>query len=220
MTEAMQSHYETKYRIRTDLLPHCIPSSACIGAPTEMRQPKMARPTILYLGEVSPLMNHDALKVLAAASELLPKDYELLFCTSGVLSDLEDLGIRSSRLRVTPYGSRSDVLDLVSKAHLLIAPLSHKNGSPEEVRTVFSGKLLDYLISGRPILVFPRKRAPTLSARKNGWGYVANEDSPLALAAAIMRLITDDALSRQVKVHYARRGREMPGSMPPAFKLG
>jgi hypothetical protein len=75
---------------------------------------------------------------------------------------------------------------LQSEAHVLVAPLSHKNCSIDEVRTVFSTKLLEYLIAGRPIVVFaPEDSYHAESARRGGWGgYVVSEDSPAALASA------------------------------------
>jgi glycosyltransferase involved in cell wall biosynthesis len=165
-------------------------------------------------------MNLDALQVLASASELLPQEYELLYCTSADLATLQRHGIRSSRLRVT-YVSRAEVQRLQSEAHVLVAPLSHKSCSIDEVRTVFSTKLLEYLISGRPIVVFaPADSYHAVSARKYGWGYVVTEDTPAALAAAIVKVTTDttlaaglvrgalrEARSRSAR-HHAERLRE------------
>jgi glycosyltransferase involved in cell wall biosynthesis len=90
-----------------------------------------------------------------------------------------------------------------------------------EVQTVFSTKLLEYLIAGRPIVVFaPEGSYHATFARANGWGYVVTEDSPAALAAAIERVIADknlatglvlaalqEARSRNAK-HHAKRLRE------------
>lgn len=195
MTPSMQTHYERKYGIETDLLPHTIPKQDCLSAPAEMRPPRMAKPTVLFVGAVNPAMNLDALKVLALASELLPSEYELLFCTSFNLPLLNSLGIRSSRLQVR-YVSRAEVKRLQSAAHVLVAPLSHKNCSLDEVRTVFSTKLLEYLLSGRPIVVFaPQGSHHAESAKKNGWGYLVTEDSPAALAAAILKVATDEKLA-------------------------
>jgi glycosyltransferase involved in cell wall biosynthesis len=193
MTEAMQKYYENKYGIQTDLLPHTIQERDYVNV--TMRPPAMPAPTVLFVGAVSPPMNFDALKVLAAASELLPSGYELLFCTSMNLQALKQQGIHSSRLRAQ-YLSRAEVQRLQSEAHVLIAPLSHKNGSIEEVRTVFSTKLCEYLVSGRPIIVFaPEDSYHSESARKNGWAYVVTEDSPAALADAIVRVVTDEPLA-------------------------
>ena len=123
-----------------------------------MLPPHMSKPTVLFVGAVNPAMNLDALQVLAAASELLPPEYELLYCTATDLATLQRLGIHSSRLRAT-YVSRAEVQRLQSEAHVLVAPLSHKNCSLDEVRTVFSTKLLEYLIAGRPIVVFAPGRS-------------------------------------------------------------
>jgi glycosyltransferase involved in cell wall biosynthesis len=200
MTETMQQHYETKYGIRTDLLPHCIPDQDLISAPCAISPTPSFKPTVLFVGAVSQVMNLDALKVLASASELLPKEYELLYCGSSDLDSLSRVGIRSSRLRAK-FVSRSEVRRLQSEAHVLVAPLSHKNCSAEEVRTVFSTKLLEYLVSGRPIVVFaPSDSYHAQSASKNGWGHVVTENSPEALATAI-RTVTEDInlASRLVK---------------------
>jgi glycosyltransferase involved in cell wall biosynthesis len=198
MTPSMQEHYETKYGLQTDLLPHTIPEQDWHSAPAEMRLPRMSKPTVLFVGAVSPAMNLDALKVLASATELLPSEYELLFCTSFNAPLLNSLGICSNRLKVK-YVTRAEVHRLQSEAHVLVAPLSHKNCSTDEVRTVFSTKLLEYLISGRPIVVFaPDGSYHAKSAREHGWGYVVTEDSPAALAAAVLKVATDERLASKL----------------------
>lgn len=195
ITEAMQKHYETKYKIRSDLLPHSIPEKELLQAPVEMRPPELPKRTVMFVGSLSEEMNVDSLRVLACASEFLPNDCELLYCMPSDLPTLNNLGIRSSRLRVK-YFSRAEVQRLQKSAHVLIAPLSHKDCSMDEVRTVFSTKLLEYFISGRPIVVFaPEDSYHAQSAREKGWAYVVTEDSPVALAAAIQKVLTDQNLA-------------------------
>lgn len=195
MTEAMQDHYRNKYGIEPELLSHTIPKEDYLRAPLTLRAPRMARSTILFVGAVQPGMNLDALKVLAFASELLPEEYQLVYCTDADLTNLRNQGICSSRLQAK-YVSRAEVRLLQSEAHVLVAPLSHKNCIVDEVRTVFSTKLLEYLVSGRPIVVFgPKDSYHVESARKNGWGYVVTEDSPSALSAAIVKVARDENLA-------------------------
>jgi glycosyltransferase involved in cell wall biosynthesis len=195
MTETMQEYYEKKFGIRTDILPHSVSEQDFLKAPTGMLPALFPKPTVLFVGSVTPQMNLDSLKVLAAASELLPQEYELLYCTPLELTNLNRLGIQSSRLRAK-YVSRAEVQHLQSEAHVLVAPLSHKNCSADEVHTVFSTKLLEYLISGRPIVVFaPKGSYHAEFAKKNGWGYVVAEDSPEALMAAIVKVTTDENLA-------------------------
>ena len=218
MTETMQKHYEKKYRIRTELLPHTVPEKDCLNAPAEMRPPRLPGPTVLFVGAVSFPMNLDALKVLARASELLPPEYELLYCTSWDVATLNRSGIQSGRLRVR-YVTRAEVQRLQSEAHVLVAPLSHKNCSLDEVRTVFSTKLLEYLVSGRPIVVFaPEDSYHAVSAKKHGWGYVVTEDSPVALAAAIEKVVLDQNLAARL-VHGALQEAQSRRAKRHARKL-
>ena len=53
MTEAMQKHYEKKYGIQSELLPHCIADRDLDSAPTALRPPQRKRPTVLFVGAVS-----------------------------------------------------------------------------------------------------------------------------------------------------------------------
>jgi glycosyltransferase involved in cell wall biosynthesis len=120
---------------------------------------------------------------------------------------LQQRGIRSSRLRAQ-YVSREEVQRLQREAHVLVAPLSHKHGSQHEVQTVFSTKLLEYLIAGRPILVFaPPGSYHAEAAQQRGWAYVVTEDTPEALAAGIMRVVTNESLAAAV-VRGAHREAE------------
>lgn len=198
MTEAMQEHYETKYKIKTYLMPHTIAEQDLLNMPCGMRPPKLSNPSVLFVGSVSSHMNLDSLRVLAQASELLPNEYELIYCTSSDFRTLHRLGIQSNRLKAK-YVSRAEVSQLQATAHVLIAPLSHKNCSRDEVRTVFSTKLLEYLVSGRPIVVFaPEDSYHAKAARDGGWAYVVTEDSAEALAAAIQRVMTDYSMAQQL----------------------
>jgi glycosyltransferase involved in cell wall biosynthesis len=206
-TQAMQQHYAQHYGLQTSLLPHTIAEPELLQMPSAIRPARMSQPTVLFVGAVSRSMNLDALKVVAAASELLPQGYALLYCTAAEPATVSQWGIHSSRLRIT-YVSRAEVQRLQSAAHILLAPLSHKNCSIAEVRTVFSTKLLEYLVSGRPIIVFaPEDSYQARSARKKGWGYVVTEDAPAALADAIRRLMTDERLAAHLVQNALREAR-------------
>jgi len=198
MTEAAQRHYERIYQIKTSLLPHSIPENEYADAPHSLCQPKMPNPTGVFMGGINPKFNLDALRVLARASELLPEKYQLVFATPAELSNLQRQGIHSSRLLVS-YVPRKNVKKFLSEAHVLIVPLSHKNCSIDEVNTLFSTKLLDYMLSGRPIIVFaPKGSYLADSAIKNGWAHVVTEDSPEAFAEGIVKVIEDERLAENL----------------------
>src|SRR5262245_26820793 len=198
MTEAMQDHYQRKYGIRSDFLPHTISQRDLLSAPTGILTSQTAKPTVLFVGTVSPPMNLDALKILTAAAEHLPPEYEMIFCTPSSIASLRDMGISTKRLQIK-YLSRSEVQALQSRVNILIAPLSHKDCSADEVRTVFSTKLLEYLLSGRPIIVSgPENCYHVRSARNGNWAYVVTEDNPVTLAKAIVEVIENDRLSSRL----------------------
>jgi glycosyltransferase involved in cell wall biosynthesis len=198
MTQVQADHYHEKYGRQCDVLPHTIPAADLAAAPKKMVKPGLEKRTVLFVGNVSPTMNVDSLRVLAKAADLLPDDVELLFCTPLSTAQLRDRGIESSRL-VSRWVTREEVRRLLSSAHVLVSPLSHKNGAMEEVRTVFSTKLLEYLVSGRPILVFsPPTSFHTESAKQGHWGLVVDEDDATALATGIRRLLDDEQLAASV----------------------
>jgi len=195
MTETQSDHYQKKYGISPEILPHTISTEDLASAPTAMGRKLMPRKTAVFVGSCSRGMNMDALRVFGQAADLLPDDFDVLLCTGSSREDLAAQGVQSRRFQFA-WKTRSEVREVQSTAHVLIAPLSHKNGEMDEVRTVFSTKLLEYLVSGRPILVFaPADSFHARSARSGGWGHVIDKDDPRALAEGIVRLATDESLA-------------------------
>lgn len=192
MNDVQKEHYEKKYGIKCYLLPHTITREALKNAPKEITASD--KQTVLFTGTISGHMNIDALKVISRASSMMGKDHIFLCCTPSKKEHLESLGISSPHMQVK-YVSRTEVQEIQNKAAILIAPLSHKNASMDEVRTVFSTKILEYLISGRPILIFaPKDSFHAISARKNGWAYVVDEDSPEALVKGMEDMLSNESL--------------------------
>lgn len=218
MTETQRDHYSKKYGIVGELLPHTVFQEALNEAPRHLLEATLPKRTVLFVGSVAYRMNDDALRVLAQASELLPPDVELIFCTGTSASELSQAGIRSSRLRVM-WVPPDKIRQFQSSAHALVAPLSHKNCAADEVRTVFSTKLLEYMVSGRPIVVFgPSDSFHVWSARRGKWGYVVDEDDPSALAKGIMKVMEDDVLAREL-VLGALKEAQRRGSKAYAAEL-
>jgi len=198
MTEAAQHHYQKKYDLKTDLLPHCNHENDCREMPRVMSMPKKKNPTVLFVGGINPKFNLDALRVLARSTEYWPAHYNLILSTSLSLEKVNALGITSPKLTIQ-YVPRSEVVNYQSGVHVLIAPVSHKNCAEEEVRTIFSTKLLAYMLSGRPIIAFaPQDSYLAESARKKGWAYVVSEDSPRSLAEAIVKVVEDSRLANEL----------------------
>jgi glycosyltransferase involved in cell wall biosynthesis len=198
MTQFQADFYKEKYGVACGLLPHTVSREALDRAPAAMVSPKLPKRTVLFVGNPARLMNMDALGVLARATELLPQDVEFLVLGSLSAEQLERAGVASSRLRAR-WAPRKDAQVIQSSAHVLVAPLSHKNGSPDEVRTVFSTKVLEYLVSGRPVLVTgPDYSFHVHSAKQGAWAMVVDQDDPKAIADALRRILEDEELAARL----------------------
>ncbi len=195
MNQVQADHYRKKYNITNlSILPHTITPESIADGKKSIVPPAMPDKTVLFVGTVSDMMNTDALRQFSKAVSLLPSDIKVLFCSSATKETMAANNIDVSRMEMK-FVSRAEVQKLQSSAHILFAPLSHKQGAMDEVRTVFSTKLLEYMVSGRPILVFaPSDSFHAISAQKGGWGYVVDEDSPEKLADAILKMLEDEEL--------------------------
>jgi glycosyltransferase involved in cell wall biosynthesis len=198
MTDVQAEFYREKYGLECQLLPHTVPPATLAAAPEAMVAPSLPKPTVLVVTGLNYVMNEDAMRAFAKASELLPQDVEVLILSRTNRDVWVAANATSPRITIRS-ASREEVASLVSACHVLVAPLSHKNCSREEVRTVLSTKLLDYFVSGRPILVFaPADSFHARSAREGRWGLVVDQDDPRAIADGIVKLLGDEKLCAEL----------------------
>jgi glycosyltransferase involved in cell wall biosynthesis len=119
-------------------------------------------------------------------------------CTSTTHEIFSRIGIDSSKWDIK-WMARLEVQELQSKVGVLFAPLSHENGGMDEIKTVFSTKLLEYLVAGRPIVIFaPANSFHSISAKEGKWALVINENNPEDLAAGIIELIGNVDLQKEL----------------------
>jgi glycosyltransferase involved in cell wall biosynthesis len=206
MTETQAEHYATKYGIRPFILPHTIQDRNLQNL--EYKPVNDQAPKIMFAGGLSSVMNVDALGVFSQSKQFLQHQVTYNLFTNASPADLEAGGIDVSAVKVK-WVSRKEVMEEQRTSNILLAPLSHKNGSALEIKTVFSTKLLEYLVSGRPILVFaPADSFHAISARRNNWALVVDKDDPKELARGIDELITNENLARQLVEGAFREAKE------------
>jgi glycosyltransferase involved in cell wall biosynthesis len=198
MTEIQQEFYKKKYNRNAHLLIHSITESVLKNVQKQIRPVSNNIPKILFTGNVSPVLNLDSLKVFSNAVRLMPSTCEVTLCTSLTKSRLLELGIQAEDF-IVKWVSRDEAQNLQKTTDILFAPLSFKNGGIDEVMTVYSTKLLEYLISGRPILIFaPINSFHWVSAQKYGWAHIVDVDTEEALRNGILELINDKELQNEV----------------------
>jgi len=192
MTDTQRDYYKDKYGGNYEIIPHCVTPD--IEIPTQPRvktKSPDAEIRILYTGNFSRAMNLDALRNMVACLDILPENYRVTMLTDVSIETCQAERIWHPRIDLG-WTSVTEARRLMREADILFLPLSFKDCSPEEVRTVFSTKTLDYLLSGVPILVYgPQSCHHSRSARSAGWGCVVNDDNPQVLAQAIRNLAGD-----------------------------
>lgn len=95
--------------------------------------------------------------------------------------------------------SQSEMPSVQCKATVLFLPLSWQTRAPNIVTTATPGKLVDYLASGRPILI----HAPPYSyvsqyARENSFALSVDVEDAQVLRDALLRLLQDIHFSKQL----------------------
>ncbi|HEU4472544.1 MAG TPA: glycosyltransferase [Flavisolibacter sp.] len=206
MTSTQAEHYAKKYGIAPEILPHTIPQKDLQDL--QYRPLTGQEKKVLFAGALSDVMNADALSVFSQAIRQLPDGTTVNFFTSASAEQLEKNGIDVSKLNLK-WVSRAELEKELKTSAVLFAPLSHKNCSALEVKTVFSTKLLEYLVAGRPILLFaPADSFHTTSARKNDWAQVVDQDDPTALYKGLQELLQNEARCREVVDGAFREARE------------
>ncbi len=198
-SEFQQAYFKSKYGITTDLLLHSIPDHE-IQNLAYIATPDRKEKIIVFVGSISDAMNTDALVTLSHAIQLLPDEYVLHWypIQDIPLTLLEKKGFDTRKIKII-VAPTADMKEAITKADILFAPLSFKNCSTNEVKTVFSNKILSYLTAGRPILVFsPPDSYHSTYAKKDGWGYVVADDDKSKLAQAIQILCQDIPLQQQI----------------------
>ena len=94
-------------------------------------------------------------------------------------------------------------------AGILFLPLAFKSPYTSIINTSAPGKIGEYLASGRPILVHaPADSFVAWYFRKYSCGYVVDEDDPDKLAQAIIHLLQDKKLQRELSDNAYKRVTE------------
>ncbi len=199
MTNVQKTYLDKKYGIDCIVLPHTIPTDR-INEWRPFDTNKLAREEkiIVYTGNISHMMNLDAVQQFVLAVNLLPSNFKVkMFVSFDKAARIENK-VESHRIEYN-WLSRDEVFNEIKNANAVFLPLSFKKAAMDEVRTVFATKTLDYLISGVPIVVFsPEDSFHSISALNGKWGQVVSNDDIYLLAKKIVELVNDGELSQQL----------------------
>jgi glycosyltransferase involved in cell wall biosynthesis len=203
MTSSQSEYYQAKYKRNSELLPHCVAPDVETPDDSAVRTTgRSDEKRILYTGSTNHSMNLDALREFMKAVDLLPPNYQVRMLIGNNVDWYKTEGLYRERIEYGWVGVKESE-KLVREADVLFLPLSFKNCSAAEVKTVFATKALNYLTSGVPILVYsPPDSFHSLSAGQSGWGHVVQEEDPQLLADKLQELANDPVLRKRI-VHSA-----------------
>jgi hypothetical protein len=198
MTSTQQLFYKEKYKIESIFIPHTIPLKRIIVNQAIFRKNISKRKKILYSGSISRLINRDAIEQFVRSVDLFPIEWEIVMLIKGEKEFLQSQNILHPRIKydwVDPETS----FHMQKEADILFLPLSFKNCSIQEVRTVFATKTLDYLVSGTPIFcIAPSDSYHSISAKQDGWAKVINSDKSEDIAFEIKQFAADIEAQKKV----------------------
>jgi glycosyltransferase involved in cell wall biosynthesis len=105
---------------------------------------------------------------------------------------LNSLGIFESEKVKFSFAPPEEIMNIQNKADILFLPLSWNTKSQAIIDTATPGKMTDYLLAGKPILVHaPASSFLVKYAKENGFAAVVDEENIEKLKTAIRRLINE-----------------------------
>ncbi len=196
MSEALQEHYQKKYKreifvIHNSIeIPKIKPES-----PRDHPEPyKIVFTGTIYWPQIDAIKN-----LIKAVEELKNPKFQFWLYTPHKKDFLNKQGIFESEKIIFSTGLPNEMPEIQKSADILFVPLSFKTKHHLLINTSSPGKTYEYLVSGRPILVHAPKDSYLVKyARKYNFALVVDEENIEKLKEAIKRLIYDKLLVRQL----------------------
>lgn len=148
----------------------------------------------IYWPQVEPLQ-----KLIKAIHKIKDLDVRLKIYSPNPKDYLEKIGIKEDDKVSIDIASPKDITKIQSRADILFLPLSFHGESMEIINTATPGKLSDYLIAGRPILIHaPASTYVVKYARENNFAAIADEDNIESIIDAIRKILTDKSFANTI----------------------
>lgn len=154
--------------------------------------------TILFTGSIYWPQIQSLQNLVRAVNELGDLDIRIKLYAPHSPEYIASYGLSGPKIDIS-VASPTEMARLQSRADILFVPLSWHTRSPDIISTATPGKLTDYLVAGRPILV----HAPNWShlsqyARENNFALVVDQEDIEQLKNGIRRLLTDTEYANQL----------------------
>ncbi|MFH0912647.1 MAG: glycosyltransferase [Patescibacteria group bacterium] len=150
--------------------------------------------TIVFVGNIYWPQIRSIKNLIRAIDDMPDFDIRLKIYTPQPKEYLKSVGIDSSKLELSVVPN-SEMPRIQGQADILFLPLSWHTKGPDIINTATPGKLTEYMITGRPILIHaPASTFLVKYARDNHFAYIVDQEDIEELKTAIKRLLQDQPL--------------------------
>ncbi len=155
--------------------------------------------TILFTGSIYWPQIRSIKNLIRAVEEITDLDIKLKIYSPSPSAYLKEIGIEESKKVKIMVAPPQDMPSIQNQADILFLPLSWKTQSQAIIDTATPGKLTDYLIAGKPILIHaPASTFLVKYARENDFAEIVDEENTEKLKTAIKKIITDRKFSEKI----------------------
>ncbi|MDD5638728.1 MAG: hypothetical protein PHO28_02360 [Candidatus Pacebacteria bacterium] len=155
--------------------------------------------SIVFTGNIYWAQSKSIKNLIQAIKEINDLDIYLKIYCPNPKDYLDRIGITESKKVKISTAPPQKMPEIQTKADILFLPLSwHKKGR-KIIDTATPGKLADYLISNRPILIYaPSSTFLVKYAKENNFALVVNEENIEKLKSAIKTLLFDTIITKRI----------------------
>ena len=165
-----------------------------------LQTPYLPKPPykILFTGNIYWAQLGSMRNLVTAIDQLTDLDIELHIYATQSLDYLKSIGLNRPYIKLS-VATAQEMPRIQSEADILFLPLSWDTESPNIINTATPGKMTEYLITGRPMLIHaPAQSYLAQYAKANNFAAMVDEENIDKLANTIRRLLTDIPYSTQL----------------------
>jgi len=200
MSEGMKNLYKEKYNVETISLLHSFSEEV---EEKEFNNNNIEK-SIFWGGNIYSINKETVKRIHLACRDL---DYTLTLSAANTYDILNNLGFVNNNIKILPFLSREDYITILENQKALLLSIDWPEESAvhkDELGTIFPTKTIEYLISGRPIIVHcPEEYFLAKFFKKHKCGIVLTDRNPQSIKEQIEAVFSDEKkLQEMVKNAY------------------
>lgn len=196
--EGTRKYYEKKYgkKVNIEVIHNSVSSAPYMAV--RGNQASKTQRKIIYTGNVNWPQLRSLRSMLEAVDTLKGVDVGIdLYVPNSPIDLLRQYdNHKKINFKSAP---QSVMAEIQTKADILFLPLSWNTPAPDIIRTASPGKLTDYLIAGRPILIHAPPYSYVCSyAQEYGFAHIVSEENTAKLQEGIIKILNDKMYSQEL----------------------